>query len=178
MKFSIGSFGSKKGITPVIATVLLLGITVAIGLTVYTQAQGMISGGADTGKLKKAQDTELQLTPVFSKSTGSGGKEIKVRITNTGDRAVNISKFSMMFGPPNFPNPVSYAALPSGWKVGGGNKCADLTTVLSKGDYEECATGVKFPDTLEKVEIQISADNFKYKESTTCKVTQADAKSC
>ncbi|PSH02261.1 MAG: hypothetical protein BRC26_01445, partial [Nanohaloarchaea archaeon QH_8_44_6] len=55
---------SRKGITPIIATVLLLGITVAIGLTVYTQAQGMI-GNTDTSNIDRLQQTDVSLTPVF-----------------------------------------------------------------------------------------------------------------
>lgn len=177
MRFHDKFTGSTKGITPVIATVLLLGITVAIGLTVYTQAQGMIAGGADTSKLDKAQDTEMQLTPVYAESSG-GDKEIRVRVTNTGDRAINTSEFSMYFGPPDFPNPVARSALPGDWKVGGSNECLTSGQIVAQGDYIECSTGVKFPGALQSVEVQVRADNFDFSESSICSVESEDAQSC
>ncbi|MFB6174553.1 MAG: archaellin/type IV pilin N-terminal domain-containing protein [Candidatus Nanohalobium sp.] len=166
----------RKGITPVIATVLLLGITVALGLTVYTQAQGLIGDLGGGGKLKKVQHTSLKLTPVYGK-----GNQMKVRVTNTGERAINTSKFSMYFGPPNFPNPVSYTALPDKWTVSANdNQCmtADASQVLSKGEHHACLTGVKFPGALEKVEIQVRANNFDYSTSKVCEVKNSGAKSC
>ncbi|MFB6114723.1 MAG: archaellin/type IV pilin N-terminal domain-containing protein [Candidatus Nanohalobium sp.] len=167
---------SEKGITPVIATVLLLGITVAIGLTVYTQAQGMISGSANTDKINKVQNTELKLSPVY-KNTTTG--EIVVRVTNTGGRAINTSKFSMYFGPPNYPNPIARSSLPSTWKVGSSNGCMTGSgTILSQGENIECNTGVKFPGALQTVEIQVRANNFEYSTSAMCTVQKENAKSC
>lgn len=170
---------SEKGITPVIATVLLLGITVAIGLTVYTQAQGMIEGGANTEQLDKVQNTKLQLSPVYAESSGSND-QIEVRVTNTGERAVNTSKFSMYFGPPNYPNPIAYGSLPTDWQVGANdNQCmTGGGTVLSAGESTDCKTGVKFPAALEEVEVQVRANNFDYSESTICAVEQSGAQSC
>ncbi|MFB6114724.1 MAG: archaellin/type IV pilin N-terminal domain-containing protein [Candidatus Nanohalobium sp.] len=170
---SIGS--ERKGITPVIATVLLLGITVAIGLTVYTQAQGLIQDLGGSGKLQKVQATSLKLTPVFA-----SGNQIEVRVSNTGERAINTSKFSMYFGPPNYPNPVSYGSLPSKWKTAQNeNYCMNGSAgVLSQGEHMNCLTGVKFPGALQKVEIQVRANNFDYSTSKTCSVETANARSC
>lgn len=171
---------SRKGITPVIATVLLLGITVAIGLTVYTQAQGLIEDLGSDGQLQKVQATSLKLSPVFA-----DGGQLKIRVSNTGSRAINTSKFTMYFGPPNYPNPIAYSSLPSEWKKKDGsgdplgNNCMTGTgTVLSQGEHTSCLTGVKFPGALETVEVEARANNFDYSAAKTCSVDTSNAKSC
>ena len=177
---------TRKGITPIIATVLLLGITVAIGLTVYTQAQGMI-GNTDTSNIDRVQETDISLTPVFN-----DGDEMQLQVSNKGDRAINVSDFTIYYGPPNF-DPVSYSVLDTQadeeWVVGSdGNQCftsnmsagADSmdNDILEQGERASCATGVKFPGALESVEIRVEADDFDYDQSTMCSVESEDANSC
>ena len=175
----------RKGITPIIATVLLLGITVAIGLTVYTQAQGMI-GNTDTSNIDRVQETDISLTPVFK-----NGDEMQLQVSNKGDRAINVSDFTIYYGPPNF-DPVSYSVLETqaeDWVVSGdGNQCftsnmsagADSmdNDILEQGERASCSTGVKFPGALESVEIRVEADDFDYDQSTMCSVESEDANSC
>jgi len=185
MTRSIRSRFSRKGITPIIATVLLLGITVAIGLTVYTQAQGMI-GNTDTSNINRLQETDVSLTPVFDNDG-----EMQVQVSNKGDRAINVSDFTVYYGPPNY-DPVSYSVLEaqaSDWTVGNdGNQCftsnmssgADSmdNDILEQGERASCSTGVKFPGALESVEIRVEADDFEYSQSTLCSVDSEDANSC
>ncbi len=171
----------RKGITPIIATVLLLGITVAIGLTVYTQAQGMI-GNTDTSSIDKVQNTDIALTPVFNQ-----GGEMRLQISNKGERAINLTQYTVYYGPPNW-DPVPYSTITSqasDWvkdaSGNDGNTCftsAMSKSILAPGERIGCDTGVKFPGALEGVEIRVSADNFDYSTSAICRVDTANAKSC
>ena len=176
---------SRKGITPIIATVLLLGITVAIGLTVYTQAQGLLEGAGDTSGFDKVRATSIQLSPVY----GNNG-EMEMQVTNKGDRAINVSQYEVQYGPPNF-NPVSYSVIQSqasSWAVSDdGNQCftnnmsnnAGMDSdILSTGERATCSTGVKFPGALESVQIDVEANNFDYSTSYECAVDSSSARTC
>lgn len=168
----------RKGITPVIATVLLLGITVAIGLTLYTQAQNILSGGGDTGQLDQVRNTEMQITPVYSNRTGAN-EQIVANVRNTGSVAINTSEFTMYFGPPNFQTPIPYDALPSSWTVSSNdNKCLTGGRLINPGESISCETGVSFPGALEKVEIQVKSNNFDKSWGVICQPQTSGARSC
>ena len=165
----------RKGITPIIATVLLLGITVAIGLTVYTQAQGLIENAGDTSNLDRVQATDISLSPVF----GSGG-EMQLQITNKGDRAINTSDFTIYYGPPNW-GPQTWANIDnqaSDWTKDTNECFTGSGELLDIGERTSCATGIKFPGALEAVEIEVEADDFDYSESYTCEVSSSSTRSC
>ncbi|MFB6180325.1 MAG: archaellin/type IV pilin N-terminal domain-containing protein [Candidatus Nanohalobium sp.] len=165
---------SRKGITPVIATVLLLGITVAIGLTVYTQAQGMIQGTGSTKKLDKAQNTQIDIVSV---TRGSNGMQLT--LVNKGERAINTSKFSVYYSPPTYEDAAIRSALPSAWKTGTANCFKPATTkIRNVGEQWTCSTGVTFPGALEEVGIKVRANNFGYSTSYTCSVETSNAQSC
>jgi flagellin-like protein len=169
-------FSGRKGITPIIATVLLLGITVAIGLTVYTQAQGMI-GNTDTSSIEKVEETDIALTPVYNQ-----GDEMQLQVSNKGERAINVSKYTIYYGPPNW-DPVSYDTIETQteWNTSGGNECftsAMSPEVLQPGERTGCTTGVEFPGALEAVEIRVDANTFDYSTSYTCSVDSSSAMSC
>ncbi len=164
----------RKGITPIIATVLLLGITVAIGLTVYTQAQGLIKNAGDTGNFNKLRQTDISLGPVFDNSG-----EMELRVSNKGERAINTSKFTVYYGPPSW-DPVSYTTIQSqtSWTKNGPNNCFTQGKVIQPGNHISCETGVKFPGALQSVEIMVEANNLDYSTSYTCTVQSSGKKSC
>jgi flagellin-like protein len=177
MSMNTALSSGRKGITPIIATVLLLGITVAIGLTVYTQAQGLIEGTGGTEKFDKVRSTDIQLSPVF----GDGGA-MELQVSNKGERAINVSKYTIYYGPPNW-DPVSYDTIETQteWNTSGGNECftsAMSPEVLQPGERTGCTTGVEFPGALEAVEIRVDANTFDYSTSYTCSVDSSSAMSC
>lgn len=168
---------TRKGITPVIATVLLLGITITIGLTLLTQAENLLEGSSDTGEIDQVSSTSLSIEPIYSSS--GGDDQIVANIRNTGSVAVNGSQFTVNYGPPNFDNPISYGALPSEWKVSGNdNQCMNASQLINPGDSISCKTGVEFPDALESVEISVSANNFDRSWSNTCSPSTSSSRSC
>lgn len=167
----------KKGITPVIATVLLLGITITIGLTLLTQAENLLEGSSDTGEIDQVSSTSLSIEPIYSSSGGTD--QIVANIRNTGSVAINGSQFTANYGPPNFDTPVSYDSLPSGWTVSGNdNECMNASQLINPGESISCNTGVKFPDALESVEISVSANNFDRSWSNTCSPSTSSSRSC
>ncbi|PSH00741.1 MAG: hypothetical protein BRC30_01970 [Nanohaloarchaea archaeon SW_7_46_7] len=175
---------TRKGITPIIATVLLLGITVAIGLTVYTQAQGLLEGAGDTSNFDRVRATSISLSPVYS----DGGMQLQV--SNKGDRAINVTDYTIYYGPPNY-DPVTWEVLDAqtdNWVAGNGNKCFTSemkddsdqmqNNIIEPGDRATCSTGVAFPGALESVEIKVEADDFNYDTGYTCSVDSSSAKTC
>ena len=174
---------TRKGITPIIATVLLLGITVAIGLTVYTQAQGLLEGAGDTSNFDRVRATSISMSPVYN----DGGMQLQV--SNKGDRAINVTEYTIYYGPPNF-DPVSHSVLEAqtdDW-IAGDNKCFTSgmkdnaegmdNDIIEPGERATCDTGVSFPSALESVEIRVEADDFNYDTDYTCSVDSSSARTC
>lgn len=86
----------KKGISTVIAVVLLLLITVGIVWTVYTWLTGTmttVTGG--TGEAIEKQ-TEMLTTDFMIVAAGyAGGNNCEVSISNTGTRDIDLSKIKV-----------------------------------------------------------------------------------
>jgi len=78
----------SKGVTPVIATVLLLVITVAAGATLYKTVLDTSKSAQQTPDLREA-DFEVE-------SCWGSNIETNIAIRNTGDRAVNLSGVDVM----------------------------------------------------------------------------------
>lgn len=146
---------------------------------------------SDTAReIGKAKSTELTISPVYAKGSGSK-EEMLLTVSNTGQRAIDVSKFSIMFGPPNY-DPVSYPVIKSqapSWAVGGdGNQCftsemksqdsSESDSLLEPGDRASCSTGVRFPDALETMDIKVLANDFDYTTTYECAVQTQGAKSC
>jgi len=80
----------RKGVTPVIAVVLLLLITVgAVGM-VYTQIGDLLEGQADTSFL---ESTDVDMNVIVRNTThGDDPGQMQVRFENTGDEEYNLSE--------------------------------------------------------------------------------------
>lgn len=168
----------RKGITPVIATVLLLGITITIGLTLLTQAENLLEGSSDTGEIDQVSSTSLSIEPIYA-NVSNGTEQIVANIRNTGSVAVDGSQFTVNYGPPNFDTPVSYDSLPSGWTVSANdNECMNQSVIINPGASISCNTGVRFPGALQSVEISVSANNFDRSWSNTCSPSTSSSRSC
>jgi len=79
---------NKKGISPLIATVLLIGFTVAMGVLVYLWLSGTLSLQAKKGELQCGPDDIADLEfSVPSCSNGADGVTIKVN--NQGKKRID-----------------------------------------------------------------------------------------
>lgn len=172
----------RKGITPVIATVLLLGITFAVGAVLFTQVQGFLEGGEGQSDFQELTNTEMRLSPVYA-----AGESLNVTIRNTGKVAFNTSDFEMQFVPPESTSELTYDiiertdAYPAENSQYGEFSCFDADTqteVLNPGDTYTCSTGLKFPDTLQSLGIVVKAKGIDKSWDTTCKPQREGSVSC
>ncbi|MFB6180326.1 MAG: type IV pilin [Candidatus Nanohalobium sp.] len=168
----------RKGVSAVIATVLLLAITVAMGSTLMVQT-GNILDDRDRGELEGVTAPELEFSSVYS---ASGSDEMVVVLKNKGEEALNTSEFKLLFATEDFEEPVSRGRLPSGWKLSGeSNDCltdASGSNILKPGEDTTCETGVRFPDSNEKISLQVEGLRVRYENGYLCRVSGVSQESC
>ncbi|MFB6099830.1 MAG: archaellin/type IV pilin N-terminal domain-containing protein [Candidatus Nanohalobium sp.] len=81
----------SKGVTPVVATVLLIFITIGAAGTLYT----MVEQNIDQGK-KAAQDISLKVSELRVESCYHRSGRTNMVIRNGGDKAINASKMNLL----------------------------------------------------------------------------------
>lgn len=168
----------RKGITPVIATVLLLGITFAVGAVLFTQVQGLLEGGEGQSDFEELTNTEMRLSPVYASDD-----ELNVTVRNTGKVAINTSDFEMQFTPPGSTSELTYTVIDNTgtYQTVGDFNCFDADAsyqILNPGDTYTCSTGLKFPDTLQSLGIIVKAKGIDKSWDTTCKPQREGSVSC
>jgi len=77
----------RKGISPIIATVLLIAITIAAGLALYGWVSGLIGAGTSS---RLTGTTPLSLTVVSANITSSG-IAVNISISNQGSHDVTLT---------------------------------------------------------------------------------------
>jgi flagellin-like protein len=123
-------FSKRKGITPVIAIVLLLLITVGAVGVVYTQFQSLTSGNEAEKELEKTQ--KIQQSSYSIIGTYVGGANYKVTLKNTGDTTLDLTQSSTLMIGKNGGEPVAVSLQ--------GNECSFGS--LAPGQDATCNTGV------------------------------------
>lgn len=81
-------FYNKKGISPLIATVLLIGFTVALGVLFYLWLSGTISLQAKKGEVQCGPDDITGLDFTVPSCTYSSG-ELKFMVNNQGSKRID-----------------------------------------------------------------------------------------
>ena len=135
-------FSKRKGITPVIAIVLLLLITVGAVGVVYTQFQSLTGGEQAQDELnsqQKLQNADYAIQGV--QKVGTSPSEYQVYIKNTGDSTYNLSSSSTLYVGENGDSPVAL-------NVAGGS-CDWSTGTLAPGDTANCNTGITWEDSYQ-----------------------------
>lgn len=130
----------SKGITPVIAIVLLLLITVGAVGVVFTQFNSLVSGNdaqQQANQLQKAQAASYSITAV-----NNTGGYYGVVLKNTGDVIYNLSAQSTLMMGVNGGSPVAVTAR-------GGNDCGDDFGALQPGDDAFCNTSISWDPSYE-----------------------------
>jgi flagellin-like protein len=145
-----------KGVTPVVATVLLIGITFLIGGILVTQVQGFLQPGETGPNL----ETSLNIQSIYENADG----DMTVAVANTGPNAINESSFTMYAGGP---------------PLTADNTCfnQDKGTIQS-GESWTCDTGKSYPGNLDSTEIRIESNQGGRSWSATCEVSSADEDTC
>lgn len=85
----------RKGITPVIAIVLMLGFTVGAAGSVWLYFNQVTSDPSE----KLAEQEEIRKTRLDINSAFSRGEILTINVKNTGERAWNTSEFKLMYRP-------------------------------------------------------------------------------
>lgn len=171
---------SRKGITPVIAVVLLLLITVGAVASAWGLYQSITS---DTGQLdqlnarQRAQQTSFAYRSMYEDSDGNASVEMVIE--NTGDRTVNLSdEFDLYVSPPGETGWVLRSALSgrfSDWHVENNNCFNSSAPRLDKGNTYTCDTGVAFPNATQTVRFRISykgLDNYNWENDCYAQTSQ------
>lgn len=150
----------RKGITPVIAVVLLLLITVGAVASAWGLYQQITSDQGQLDQLnqrQQAQNTNLEFASVYNSTSGS----INMTIKNTGSRAVNLSdELSFYVVPPGSDGQMAYSTFVSrfpGWdEPGSPNTCFDSSAgILDTGSTYTCDTGISFPGATDSIGLVI-----------------------
>ncbi len=170
---------NRKGITPVIAIVLLLMVTVGAVGVVYTQFQSLVGDPAQAvGDQQEIRNTELSYSSVYRDSSDN----LKVYVKNTGSVAWNVSDFKMQFVPNARGTAVNWVV--ASQELTGTQSdfnCfydADSYQVIQPGQTYECDTGFEFPPSTQSVGIEIEMRGADRSWSYTCSPTTASAYGC
>ncbi len=182
-------FANRKGITPVIAIVLLLLITVGAVGVVYTQFQSLT--GDPTEELdqqERLRSADYTITAVRSTDTGTPSNgQIQITIKNTGDALWNLSdSMEVQVGPDgNSPSVVTaYAGTSYEYSsISSDFTCKDPSTIGNKGILEigqsyTCDTGISFPETswdTTKIELILGGVT---QATASCKVRDSNTFTC
>jgi flagellin-like protein len=165
----------RKGITPVIAIVLLLLVTVGAVGVVYTQFQNIANSG-DTEFQTQARNTHVQID---SLSSSAGGDNVTMVFTNRQD-SVTIANKTEMLQIQYKPNADSeygpYSALPQGNLETSPNgesdqSCFNGTETMAPGATHECDLGIQWPDATESFGIQISVKGASNSDNLGCTIS-------
>jgi FlaG/FlaF family flagellin (archaellin) len=154
----------KKGITPVIAIVLLLLVTVGAVGVVYTQFQGLIQD-PDTGFLEEA---EIEFQTVTR--NGSSPGVMQIRIQNQGEQEYNLTEVARMEysvpGEERVPRDlvidfdytssgVNYGVMDCFESTGPATSVNPNIDSFSPGTTANCNTGVQMPPPDEEVTLYV-----------------------
>jgi flagellin-like protein len=173
---------SRKGITPVIAIVLLLMVTVGAVGVVYTQFQSLLGDpGAATQEQQQVRDTEMTFSSVYN----DGSDNLMVEVRNTGDVSWNTSDFTMQFIPGGEGTPVSldvatnagFTATQSEMNCFSADTDANSEVIDPEESYS-CDTGFEFPGSNEALGIIVQMNGASKDWSYTCSVSSGDAYGC
>lgn len=160
----------RKGITPVIAIVLLLMVTVGAVGVVYTQFQSLVGDPTDQiDDQQRNQNTDISVARAQSSDVNNPQSGVVIlEVENTGSVARNTTSFRMTTDDPtNQPGD-------------NGNYCTEATnsTILDPGETLDCYTGVNFPQPTNEINIGMDLEGSGKAWDYTCRPETSDAVFC
>lgn len=179
----------RKGITPVIAIVLLLTVTIgAVGI-LYTQVGDLLEQDGGFEDIDRVQDTSLDLRSMYYNDDEG---QVKMVVANDGDRGVDLSdEFFIEFNGVNYDVADDagvlddYAPDYNKEDLRGEEGCLadpddNVPVQLNPGDQEECNIGLNdLPDTFDdELEITFQLDGSSRTWDYTCDVAEDDQDFC
>jgi flagellin-like protein len=171
---------TRKGITPVIAIVLLLMITVGVVGLVYTQVQNIMGNpGDELDQQQRVRDTDMSFSSVYDE-----GGSVQVTVRNTGDVTWNTSAFEMQFVPGGEGSAVSYSAATGSstqFSSSGSASCFvddDSTEVVDPDETYTCNTGISFPSATQTLGIEVEMRSAEKTWSYSCSPETSSSIGC
>jgi FlaG/FlaF family flagellin (archaellin) len=175
---------TSKGITPVIAIVLLLLVTVGAVGVVYTQFQSLVGDGPDTSFLD-AQSINLDFR-TLTRDTSGGTDRIELNLINNDDQDFTFNQSENAAGTavelqyssageqkvdPDIYGDLSYD--------GSAYNCNTTVSTISPGDEPTCNTGMEMPSSGNSVTVHLvlssSGDDI---ATYTCEPSTSDSNTC
>ncbi len=160
----------RKGITPVIAIVLLLMVTVGAVGVVYTQFQSLVGDPTeDIDQQQRNQDTDISILRGKSNDTTDyQSGQIVLEIQNTGSVTRNTTSFRMTTeAADNVPGE-------------NGDLCtsAENSSLVDPGDTLDCHTGIDFPQATNEVVFNLDLQGSDKAWDYICRPETTDTAYC
>jgi flagellin-like protein len=182
----------RKGITPVIAVVLLLLITVgAVGAAfgLFQQLQDQARGQTEQlSAAQRAANTEVSFTTVYN-----ANGYMNMTMENTGQRVINMTEeLSMFYSNPDSSGRLTPAAF-SGGRSFDASECfsqddlssnkvgqdGDQTLQLLQGEVLTCNTSVPYPSAGDATELIVTfRPTSDVKAQANCNPQTANSRAC
>ena len=177
-------FDTSKGITPVIAIVLLLLVTVGAVGVVYTQFQSLVGDGPDTSFLD-AQSVNLEYR-TMTRDSSTGTDYMQANLVNNDDRDFTFDNSTggtlveLQYQIPGEERlqPGTFDQVDGFSYSSGDNSCEDLGTI-SPGDEPDCVTGVTMPESGSEVDVHlVLAETDSVVTTYTCEPSTSSSTTC
>jgi flagellin-like protein len=176
-------FEKRKGITPVIAIVLLLLVTVGAVGVVYTQFQNIADRTADTSYL---ENVDVKYT-VVQRNTTNSPDTMQIVLENTGEDEYNLSDIARLEY--SIPGEQTIRPVPGQDLFGQFNYDDGARTCFSKsamqsfgpGDLASCNTGMEMPSPSDEVTVQLTktaTDSTSTIDTYNCSPSTSDSSTC
>lgn len=169
-------FNVRKGITPVIAIVLLILITLGAVGVVWTQFQSVLNFGEQANSQQQAMKTDWTFESVYK-----DGGNINMTVRNpTDDLSYNTSQFTLKYRPVGNPSPVSLSTLSSAGFTTGKSDCfeAGSSQLVDPHSKYTCDTGVSWPSVGKDLYLVIQMKDADKSWEYKCTVQTSGAISC
>lgn len=183
---------SMKGITPVIAIVLLLLVTVGAVGVVYSQFQDLVRDDVGADYLENIDDIEIQ-TVVREEDNDNNVETMELRIQNSGSNQYNLNEVARMaYRVPGeqqldretatdvfseLESGDNYECFPNPYN-GSSSDVEDIQS-LGPGDVATCDTGVSMPGPNDEVELLLLEDSTGEEiDSYTCSPRTESSATC
>jgi flagellin-like protein len=181
----------RKGITPVIAVVLLLLITVGAVASAWGLYQQITSNQQQVDRLnarQAASSTEISIQSVYNNDTDSSSNVDKVNVSlrNNGAEPVNLSSdVQLLVSPDDTEEYLPPNLVTSGYDIGNpeNSSCfggsGKVLTTSGADRTHECNTQIDFPEAGQTVDFRISYEDVDgYNWDFTCSPSSSDSIRC
>lgn len=174
----------SKGITPVIAIVLLLLVTVGAVGVVYTQFQNIVDQGNTNAGFLDSTDVKFNVVTRNGSSPGT----MNITLENTGEDQYNLSEIARLEY--SVPGEQSIQPVPGqqlfgeyNYDDGANGLCFETSGMqeFGPGDIATCSTGIDMPDPDSEITIELvqsASDSNEVIDDYTCSPSTSSSTTC